>query len=124
MIHILEPSTEVQNDWVRYEDFEERLPRTDFDIPENPHILLRLRVLSAHAWKIINNKPQQRFVIEYLTLGKGEYIPTVQDIQMAYNYARKIVEDNLSDWSHGDDALAEVVRPTQEGIDKLLQTQK
>jgi hypothetical protein len=121
MIHILEPPTDIQNDWVQYEDFEERLPCTDFDVPENPYILLRLRVLSAHAWKIINNKPKNRFAIEYLTLGKWKYIPNVRDIQIAYDYARQIVEDNLSEWSQWEDVLAEVVRPTQASIESFLQ---
>lgn len=39
---------------------------------------------------------------------------------MAYDYARQILNDNLMEWSGGEDALAEVVRPTQTAIYELL----
>lgn len=91
-------------------------------MPGNPHIFLRLRVLYAHAPKVIDEKPQHRFAIEYLTFGRGDYIPTSEDIQMAYDYAQQLVEDNLSEWSDGEDSLAEVVIPTQESIEKLLES--
>lgn len=41
---------------------------------------------------------------------------------MAYDHARQMVEDNLLEWSDGDDALAEVVIPTKESIQRLLES--
>lgn len=113
---------EISRAWVFYEDFEERFLSDDLPVPGNSHIFLRLRVLYAHASKVIDNKPKHRFAVEYITLGKWDYTPTSEDIQMAYDYARQLVEDNLPEWSKGEDALAGVAIPTKEGIERLLES--
>jgi hypothetical protein len=121
MIHVIDTSIDIQGEWVQYEDFVERYPYTDLDIPGNEQVFLRFRILYAYTPRVINNKPRHRFAIEYIALGEWDYLPNLADVRMAYDYARQILNDNLMEWSGGQDALAEVVKPTQEAIYTLLQ---
>lgn len=102
-----------------YDEFEEKLPWTWLAVPENPNIALNIRVLHAFVQKNAD-KPQLRFAVEYLTLWKNGHKPTEEDGHAAYNHALEIVKKYLAEWSDGEDAVAEIVKPTAASIRNCL----